>query len=75
MFQQLVPALRMTLFLTVLTGLVYPGVITGLCQVLFSQTSERQPDFTTGSSHRLKPDWPKLQQAGVLSSASVSCRQ
>jgi K+-transporting ATPase ATPase C chain len=35
MLQQLGPALRMTVLLTVLTGLVYPGVITGLCQVLF----------------------------------------
>ena len=26
----------MTLLLTVLTGLIYPGVVTGLCQVLFS---------------------------------------
>jgi K+-transporting ATPase ATPase C chain len=25
----------MTLFLTLLTGLIYPGVVTGLCQVLF----------------------------------------
>lgn len=35
MFQQLMPALRMTIFLTVLTGLLYPGIVTGLCQVLF----------------------------------------
>lgn len=35
MFQQLVPALRMTLLLTILTGLVYPGVVTGVCQLLF----------------------------------------
>src|SRR4051794_24637583 len=35
MLQQLGPALRMTVLLTVLTGLVYPGVITGVCQVLF----------------------------------------
>ncbi|HEY1950795.1 MAG TPA: potassium-transporting ATPase subunit KdpC [Bryobacteraceae bacterium] len=35
MFQQLIPALRMVLLLTVVTGLVYPGVVTGLCQVLF----------------------------------------
>jgi K+-transporting ATPase ATPase C chain len=27
----------MTLLLTVLTGLIYPGVVTGLCQVLFPQ--------------------------------------
>ncbi len=36
MLQQLAPALRMTLLLTVLTGLIYPGVVTGLCQVLFA---------------------------------------
>jgi len=29
----------MTLLLTVLTGLVYPGVVTGLCQVLFKDQS------------------------------------
>jgi K+-transporting ATPase ATPase C chain len=32
---QLLPAFRMTLVLTVLTGLIYPGVVTGLCQLLF----------------------------------------
>jgi K+-transporting ATPase ATPase C chain len=36
MWKQLLPGLRMTLFLTVLTGLIYPGVVTGLCKVLFS---------------------------------------
>jgi K+-transporting ATPase ATPase C chain len=35
MWTQLLPALRMTLLLTVLTGLIYPGVVTGLCQALF----------------------------------------
>lgn len=35
MLQQLAPALRMTVLLTVLTGLVYPAIITGLCQMLF----------------------------------------
>ena len=29
------PALRMTVLLTVLTGFLYPVVVTGLCQVLF----------------------------------------
>jgi potassium-transporting ATPase KdpC subunit len=37
MWQQLAPAFRMTLLLTVLTGLIYPGVVTGLCQALFHQ--------------------------------------
>ena len=35
MWTQLAPAFRMTLLFTVLTGLIYPGVVTGLCQVLF----------------------------------------
>ena len=35
MLRQLEPALRFTLFFTVLTGLVYPGVVTGLTQMLF----------------------------------------
>jgi K+-transporting ATPase ATPase C chain len=35
MWQQLLPGLRMTLFFTVLCGLVYPLAITGICQVVF----------------------------------------
>ena len=35
MWRQLLPGLRMTLVMTVLTGLIYPGVVTGLCQMLF----------------------------------------
>jgi K+-transporting ATPase ATPase C chain len=35
MWQQLGVGLKMMLVLTVLTGLIYPGVVTGLCQMLF----------------------------------------
>jgi K+-transporting ATPase ATPase C chain len=35
MWQQLLPALRITVVMTVLTGLIYPLAVTGLCQVLF----------------------------------------
>lgn len=35
MFQQLLPALRMTLIFIVLTGLLYPGVVTLLAQLIF----------------------------------------
>lgn len=35
MWKQMLPGLRMTLMLTLLTGLVYPGAVTALCQVLF----------------------------------------
>ncbi|MDX2149639.1 MAG: potassium-transporting ATPase subunit KdpC [Bryobacteraceae bacterium] len=35
MRNQMMPGLRMTLLMTVLTGLLYPGLVTGICQVLF----------------------------------------
>ena|ERR1700761_412348 len=35
MFQQLAPALRMTVLITLLTGLIYPGLVTAACQLLF----------------------------------------
>src|SRR5215510_15113618 len=36
MWKQLLPGLRMTLVLTVFTGLIYPGVVTGLCQLMLN---------------------------------------
>ena len=35
MWKQMLPGLRMTILLTILTGLIYPGIVTGLCQLLF----------------------------------------
>jgi K+-transporting ATPase ATPase C chain len=35
MWSQIAPAFRITLLLTVLTGLIYPGLVTGFCQALF----------------------------------------
>lgn len=35
MLKQLAPALKMTFILTVFTGLIYPLVVTGVCQVVF----------------------------------------
>ena len=40
MWKQLLPGLRMTIVLTILTGLVYPGVVTGLCQLLFPRQAD-----------------------------------
>ena len=37
MLKQLVPAFRITLVLTILTGLLYPGAVTALSQLLFRQ--------------------------------------
>jgi potassium-transporting ATPase KdpC subunit len=39
MVKQLVPALRMMILFTVLTGFIYPGLVTGLCQVLFQHSA------------------------------------
>ena len=35
MWQQLLPGLRITVFFTILCGLVYPLAITGICQIVF----------------------------------------
>lgn len=35
MLEQLLPAVRMTLVLTVLTGLIYPGLVTGIAKAIF----------------------------------------
>lgn len=35
MWRQFGPALRIMIFFTILTGLVYPGLVTGLCQLVF----------------------------------------
>ena len=35
MWQQILPGLRIKIFMTVLVGVIYPLVITGICQVLF----------------------------------------
>lgn len=35
MLQQLLPGLRLTLVFTLLTGVIYPLLVTGLCQVIF----------------------------------------
>jgi len=40
MLKQLKPALLMTLLLCVLTGVIYPGVVTGLARALFPRQAE-----------------------------------
>jgi K+-transporting ATPase ATPase C chain len=37
MLKELIPGIRITLVLTVLTGLLYPGLVSGLCQLFFRQ--------------------------------------
>lgn len=40
MLKQLLPALKMTIVITVFTGLIYPSVITGICQLVFKNQAD-----------------------------------
>src|ERR1700730_12038692 len=48
MWRQMLPGLRMTIVLTVLTGLIYPGIVTGLCQVLFPKQANGSLEYKDG---------------------------
>ena len=48
MFKELAPAFRMTLVFTVLTGLLYPGLVTALNQGLFKDESNGSLVFRDG---------------------------
>ncbi|HEY3741719.1 MAG TPA: potassium-transporting ATPase subunit KdpC [Bryobacteraceae bacterium] len=54
MLKQIMPAFRATLLLTVLTGLLYPGAVTGICQLLFPTPANgsliQRNGHTVGSS-------------------------
>jgi K+-transporting ATPase ATPase C chain len=40
MWRQLLPGLRMTIVMSVLTGLIYPGLVTGICRLVFPKQSD-----------------------------------
>lgn len=48
MWKQMLPGLRMTVLLTVLTGLVYPGAVTALCQLLFRSQAHGSLIYVNG---------------------------
>ena len=43
MWEQILPGLRIKLFMTVVLGVVYPLAMTGICQVVLSESGERKP--------------------------------
>ena len=75
MIKELGPGFRLTLALTMLTGLLYPGVMTGISEVDFSQAGQRQPGDGERQSRRLKPHRPIVCEARIFSSAAFGCRQ
>lgn len=80
MWKQMMPGLRMTLLMTVLTGLIYPGVVTGLCQVLFPSQASGSLITRNGrvigsaliAQHFTRPEYfqPRPSAAGYDASAS-----
>lgn|SRR5262249_33462628 len=48
MLEQIAPALRMMLVLTVITGLLYPGLVTGICQLAFPAQANGSLVFRAG---------------------------
>ena len=43
MWNQILPGLRINIFATILFGIVYPLVITGICQVAFPRLRVDEP--------------------------------
>lgn len=74
MGKQLMPGLRMTIFLTLLTGLLYAGIVTALCQAMFPKQAngsliERNgrvagSDLIGQNFSRPEYFWPRPSAAG-----------
>ncbi len=63
MWKEIAPAFQVTILLTIVTGLLYPGVVTGLCQLLFQERRQRQPRIREWPGGGLVLDWPEFHQA------------
>ena len=74
MRRQLLPALGMVLVFTVLTGLVYPLVVTGIAQGVFNGQGQRVADQARRQGGRLDADRPAVHRTRVLPSAPVGRR-
>ena len=61
------PAVVITLLLTVLTGLIYPGIVTALAQLIFPyQANGSLVKASNGKADRLRPYRTILDQARLL---------
>ena len=65
----------MTLVLTVLTGIVYPLAVTGLCQALFRKQANGSLITANGQVSWLGTDRPEFHPAEVLPAAPLGRRK
>ena len=75
MWQQLGTGFKMMLVLTVLTGLLYPGVVTGLCQVFFPARANGSLIVANGQAIGSELIGQNFKQARVLPAAALRGRQ
>ena len=68
MWQQILPGFRIKIFMTILTGVIYPLAITGICQVLFPHQANGSLIVSRWKGGGLGADRPELQQARSTSS-------
>ena len=75
MRRQLVPALVAFLVFTVLTGIAYPLVVTGVAAGRFPRPSRRLADRAGRRGRRLPPHRPRLRRPRLLPSPSLRGRR
>ena len=64
------PAFALLLAMTVITGVVYPAVVTAIAQVAFPHQANGSMIVVDGTDRRLEPDRPGLQRAASTSGAA-----
>jgi hypothetical protein len=67
----IVPHSSFFFVLTLVTGIAYPLVVTGIAQSLFPAQAERQPDHPRRQARGLGADRPELQRAEALLGSSI----
>ena len=71
MFGQFLPALRMLVVLSVLTGVIYPYLVTGIAQLAFPRAANGSLILADGKARRIEPDRPAVRRPEVLLGPAV----
>jgi hypothetical protein len=60
------PAISLFVLLSLVTGVLYPLLVTGVARIAFPGCRRRQPDHQGRQTDRLCTDRPELQRSEVL---------